>query len=271
MSVRKKRVSSAAVIGATGCSAILWMLFARYFVPTLIADAYRGESAPFFNSLISGQSVHPLSDYIVSWETISLRILVALLACGIGAIVLVQPAMQEIVWGESRERARSGAITPLRKTAIYGLLATIGVGSAVSILRAKDYWPFSNYPMYSYPAVGNQLSEYRLYGVTRQGQEVSLEKYVYTQPFDNARVNFGFENLQKYAGSEATRSGLADCLRRYEAARVLGQHGGPALEEIRLYKVSWTLDPWARNVEHPDSKQLVSAVRADADEDAIQR
>ncbi len=271
MTVRKKRIASAAVIGATGFSAISWMLFARYFVPALIADAYRRESVPFFNALISGRNVHPLSDYIISWDTISLRVLLALVACGIGAIVLVQPAMQEIIWGETRERTRFGTITRLRMIVIYGLLAVIACGSALSILRGREYWPFSSYPMYSYPAAGNQLTEYRLYGVTRQGREFPLDKYSFTQPFDNARVNFAFESLQKHGGKEATQQGLADFLRRYEAARALGQHNGPPLEEIRVYKVSWTLDPLARNVNQPDSKKLLSAVRADADEEAIQR
>jgi hypothetical protein len=269
MSVQRKRVASIRVISVTAFSAALWMLFAKYVVPSLITDAYHGQSAPYINSLISGQSVHPLSDYIVSWDTMSLRILMALLVCGIGAIVLVQPGMQEIVWGESRERARSADIARPRMVAIYALLAMIAIGSAVSIVRGTDYWPFSNYPMYSYAAKGNELSEYRLYGVTEQGKEFSLTQYAYTQPFDNARVNVAFENLRKHCGEQGIRSGLWDFLRRYETARALGQHDGPQLQGLKLYKVTWTLDPLARNVDQPDALQLVSEVRAD--EDAIHR
>jgi len=55
-------------------------------------------------------------------------------------------------------------------------------------------------------------------------------------------------------------SALLDCLRRYEGRRERGGHDGPALTGIRLYRVAWELDPWARNVDRPRHRELVAEV-----------
>jgi hypothetical protein len=49
-------------------------------------------------------------------------------------------------------------------------------------------------------------------------------------------------------------------LRRYEARRIAGEHGGPAIDGIRLYTLSWDLEPYAANIERPRSKTLVAEV-----------
>jgi hypothetical protein len=50
---------------------------------------------------------------------------------------------------------------------------------------------------------------------------------------------------------------LQDCLKRYEALRSAGRHHGPPLQGMRLYRVDWKLDPWARNLDSPDQKKLL--------------
>jgi arylsulfatase A-like enzyme len=48
-----------------------WLATAYWFIPWLIRGAYRGESLPLLNQLISGQAIHPLEDYLGLWEALA--------------------------------------------------------------------------------------------------------------------------------------------------------------------------------------------------------
>jgi len=52
---------------------------------------------------------------------------------------------------------------------------------------------------------------------------------------------------------------LLDILNRYEQMRIAGLHRGPALARIKLYVVTWHLDPLARNKNHPIKKLICEA------------
>ena len=54
---------------------------------------------------------------------------------------------------------------------------------------------------------------------------------------------------------------LRDVLRRYEARRLNGEIDRPALQAVRAYRMRWTLDPRASNVNEPEVKRLVAEVR----------
>jgi peptidoglycan/LPS O-acetylase OafA/YrhL len=53
--------------------AVLWVVFAYFVAPALIAKAYRGESLPIFNRMITGQAHHPLGEYVGEWKRSAAR------------------------------------------------------------------------------------------------------------------------------------------------------------------------------------------------------
>jgi arylsulfatase A-like enzyme len=59
-----------------------WLALSRWLVPSLIADAYREESLPFLNRLISGRAVHSLGHYLESWERLARPLTFGLVASG---------------------------------------------------------------------------------------------------------------------------------------------------------------------------------------------
>jgi peptidoglycan/LPS O-acetylase OafA/YrhL len=65
--------------------ALLWVLFVYFGAPILIAKAYRGQSLPIFNRMITGQAEHTLTEYVIDWKhsatqaSLWLSVLVALL------------------------------------------------------------------------------------------------------------------------------------------------------------------------------------------------
>ena len=50
---------------------------------------------------------------------------------------------------------------------------------------------------------------------------------------------------------------LRDLLRRYEERRRAGQHDGPPLRGLRLYRLQWQLDLWGRNRDQPNQRDLL--------------
>jgi hypothetical protein len=250
------------IVAVTGCCASIWVLFATYFGPQIVASAYYGKSARLLNSLISGQSTHPLSHYLEAWRLISFEVLWGLLLLGFAAVIATRPTVQSAVWGEramTQEQARY--LTGTRLLVIYIVLGVIVGGSLFCIATETERWPFSSYPMYSKIQQTYSLTQFRLYGVMRDegAKEFPLVEYRYTQPFDNARIDASFARLYAHPAQEQLlKEALRDFHSRYEALREQGRHSGPPLRGLRLYKVVWTLDPLARNVNDPDRRELLA-------------
>ncbi len=77
------------LIGGMIAGASLWILVSRFVVPAIIESAYRGETLPFLNNLISGQAVYPVEHYLAAWATISWRVLGMLFVFGLLPLPLV--------------------------------------------------------------------------------------------------------------------------------------------------------------------------------------
>ena len=63
------------LVGGFISLAFLWFILSNFVVPPIIESAYRGESLPILNDIISGQEIHPLEYYLAGWEIISWRVL----------------------------------------------------------------------------------------------------------------------------------------------------------------------------------------------------
>lgn len=158
---------------------------------------------------------------------------------------------------------RFGCMTTPRFWFVNALLVSILAGSLVSIVTRNEYWPFSPYPMFAHRHRVPLLTRRRLYGVTdaAAGREIPLRDFAYLQPLDVSRLGVGLERLDRgRAPNERLHRAIGDCLRRYEKRRVAGRHDGPPLQGIRLYRVTWKLDPEVRNLDHPDRRILVDTV-----------
>jgi len=142
----------------------------------------------------------------------------------------------------------------------YCLFAFIVGGSALDLARDTEHWPWSCYPMYSWPERGTKFDVYRLYGVLKSDRQTEISLYTderYLQPFDQSRMA---EIIAATYGKPDFDKALWNCLNRYEAMRRAGRHDGPELAGLRAYHVFWTLDPYGKTIEHPDSKQKIAEV-----------
>ena len=84
--INSRRLSFLLVLVAIALAA-LWLVFSKLVVPPLIESAYRGESLPILNHMISGQAVNPIEHYLMAWDRLAYYVLLTLLLAGL--IILV--------------------------------------------------------------------------------------------------------------------------------------------------------------------------------------
>jgi hypothetical protein len=189
------------------------------------------------------------------------------LLLGLGVLALIgmfaNREIRKVFWAPTRacqdDSTAAPAMARWRLLAVYVLGAVIVGGSAFDSVTDTEHWPFSQYPMFSWVDTDPTYTMLRLYGVTEQQplSEFPLDRNEYMQPFDNSRM----PNALDYAFREHRLTpALEDCLRRYNDLRALGIHHGPALQALRLYRVTWISDPQARNVDTPEHRELVGEV-----------
>ena len=146
----------------------------------------------------------------------------------------------------------------------HGAILLLLAGSAYDIIRGREHWPFSCYPMYSKIELDSTMTQLRIFGVPVEGSdaELILQDRCYLEPFDNSRLGRALKRIQANDDSETNLPiALADCLERYEALRLRGRHDGPKLRALRLYALSWTLDPRAANRDRPEKRRLIAEVQ----------
>ena len=141
---------------------------------------------------------------------------------------------------------------------LLGFLA----GSAYDIVTDQEHWPFSQYPMFSGTWRSSTFTWLRLFGVTSDGREFALDANRYISPFDQSRLPKALRQmLQERDGLARMHTALIDLSARYEELRQDDRHDGPPIVAMRLYELEWTIEPHARNLDHPDRRVLIAEVR----------
>jgi hypothetical protein len=137
------------------------------------------------------------------------------------------------------------------------LAALLLAGHLIDIVFFTEHWPFSRYPMYSRLMSEPKLTKVRVYGVTDDG-EVPLTAEPHFPPLTMSRLSAVVSRMGEYRNDSTKMSAaMGNLATIYERARRAGKHDGPKLKFLRVYAVSWTLKPWADNIEQPDKRVLL--------------
>src|SRR5687768_18127140 len=65
-------------------------------------------------------------------------------------------------------------MTTVRMWQVYSLLAVFLAGHAVAIIKVKELWPFSRYPMYARPQRSAVFNQVLLFGLGKKGKEFPI-------------------------------------------------------------------------------------------------
>ena len=128
------------------------------------------------------------------------------------------------------------------------VLAFLFLASAWDIVCSTEHYPFSCYPMYSgiIPAEKRgQVVEIRAYGVLEDGREIFPRRYgeKLFQPLDASRARFAANH-----GNDQAAEALFHMHRRVSDS--------PRLAGVRIYRLTWDLDPLAANKDQPRRELL---------------
>jgi mannosyltransferase len=99
MSLGKPQRISAILVLSLVALTIFWAVFSRWFVPGLIQRAYYGQSWPFVNQMIVGQSLHPVGEYLAAWNSFAWVAGFTLVFAGLFLALVVRPEFQDFFWG----------------------------------------------------------------------------------------------------------------------------------------------------------------------------
>lgn len=162
------------------------------------------------------------------------------------------------------KRLTAGARMSSRRLLLVHVVLALLVGmSAYDITTGQEHWPFSPYPMFADVENRPMLTSLRLFGVTDEisPREIPLRDEALIRPFDQCRISTAFSGAYDDPDRRPLLPELLkDSLSRYEARRVAALHHGPPLRAIRLYRMEWSLDSDARNIDAPDRRQLLEQV-----------
>jgi glycosyltransferase involved in cell wall biosynthesis len=150
-----------------------------------------------------------------------------------------------------------------RNRLVLASLCTFGIvgGSALDIVRDREHWPFSQYPMFSIIDRSHDHRTLRLHGVVRHtAQELPLTDFAHLEPFDQCRLSSALVRLRGERPGDLAAA-VTDVYDRYERRREAGDHDGPPLQAVRLYQLHWVLQPGAPNAMHPNAHELVYEYR----------
>jgi hypothetical protein len=142
---------------------------------------------------------------------------------------------------------------------VSGVILFIVVGQLYDTIRARENWPFSNYPMFSRLTEHDDFSRLVMRGVLRNGHEVELGDPSYSAPMEVDHVRVALEHAERSSDPVGQlQAVLRQYMTNYEARRKAGLHKGEPLRGIHVYLLRWRhIDPSARNAHRPDQSILI--------------
>ena len=153
-----------------------------------------------------------------------------------------------------------------RRSIVNLFVASLLAGSLYDIVTDQEHWPFSQYPMFSSVEREPTLRSLRLFGVPEgSAGEFPLLNRDLIAPFDQCRLTTALARTYYNRDRRPLLAAmLRDSLTRYEAGRETGLHTGPRLRAVRLYELTWRLNP--RGGSDPDAApsqtRLVAEIEA---------
>ena len=261
--------SSYIAILSTCVLLVAWSILANFVVPSVVVDAYHGESIALVNGVISGQDEHSVEKYLDDWRQLAKAVSIVVGCVGALAFILLRSELHDFVdarWPIPPRAAIAGrAPSKLRKKLVHSIMVAIVGLSTYAIARPVELWPFSPYPMYAGIRTGRSVRTVRVNGVLADGSgETSISDIKFLHPWDIGRLRDALVILKREKQGDRVAHVLRNTLDRYERRRQAGQHSGPKLKGVRLYDVRWKMDPEATNRSTPDTVELIAEALDDA-------
>ena len=163
---------------------------------------------------------------------------------------------------DSHKHHRPSTLSRAQRLTAYLAMLAFGLPAVLIALVGGEIWPFLDYRMYAEAKPSSEVDWLGLVGRTGHGEVVYLDDERYIVPFAPSELLRALEALDVHAAVDpaAARRALAGLLVAYEERRHGGEHDGPPLIALEVYRRRWTAQPGASNYARPDSRTLLQSV-----------
>ncbi len=152
----------------------------------------------------------------------------------------------------------------MQRIRAYAAILAFGVPSVLMALMGCEVWPFLDYRMYAEVKLTPEVDWLALVGRTSNGASFPLNNEAYIVPFARSELLRALYTLDIFGETDAapTRRALQGLLAAYDRNRLAGEHNGPRLVSLEVYRVRWHARPDASyDVDAaPDSQEFLQAV-----------
>ena len=145
------------------------------------------------------------------------------------------------------------------RLAAYAAILAFGLPSMLVAILGGEVWPFLDYRMYAEAKRTPEVDWLALLGRTDDGAAFPLDDESYITPFAYSELLRALEALRE-RDAAAVRRALLGLLTAYEQNRLAGEHDGPRLAALEVYRVRWQARPGVVDDARPDSQNLLLAV-----------
>jgi hypothetical protein len=136
---------------------------------------------------------------------------------------------------------------------LLAFLVPVSIQSSY-LFRQADGWLFGNFSLFSALSKSTRVTRYSIYGVRQgDGTELRLDESAYWAPLDLLRIRAALELVAR-ASKDDERRFLEALRERYRLNAERGWHGGPPLESIRIYRVTYD---WTAGIDHSTSTRTL--------------
>lgn len=150
----------------------------------------------------------------------------------------------------------------LQRIAAYLAILAFAVPSLIVALVGGEVWPFLDYRMYDKAKLTPEVDWLELVGRTEDGQAFPLDNEQYIVPFAYSELLRALYALNVTGAVDPlpARRALIGLLVAYEMQRRAGEHDGPPLKAIDVYRVGWMARPGADNYTRPVFRTRLQSV-----------
>jgi len=149
-----------------------------------------------------------------------------------------------------------------QRLSAYAAMVVFGVPSVLIALMGGEVWPFLDYRMYAEAKFTPEVDWLELVGRTDNGGSLPLDDEAYLVPFARSELLQALYTLDLFGETDAApaRRALQGLLASYDRNRLAGEHHGPRLVSLEVYRVRWHTRPGTSPSTSPSTSYDVDAV-----------
>ncbi len=150
-----------------------------------------------------------------------------------------------------------------QRAAAYLAILAFGVPSVLVALIGGEAWPFLDYRMYADVKPTSEVEWLALVGRTANDAPFPLDNELYITPFapsELLRALYSLDILGETNTAPARRA-LQGLLAAYNRGRRTGEHNGPPLIALEVYRLQWDDRLRSSSETTPDTQTLIQTIR----------